>query len=163
MGHTRFMCCHIAVEDQGKSSPGGMTWHNRDMPVEFQSELVYGRTDLNAVVNALVSAGALFALVHGSQINGSSHANSDLDIAAYFSGDVPLSCDVLLPIGVDLSVLNDAPLEFKGRIAAEGHLLFETQRGNSVEWVAFTRKVYFDERFRFERFHREFLEALSNG
>ncbi len=78
-------------------------------------------------------------------------------------GDVPLSCDVLLPIGVDLSVLNDAPLEFKGRIAAEGHLLFETQRGNSVEWVAFTQKVYFDERFRFERFHREFLEALSNG
>ncbi len=149
-------------EDRNPVRPS-MAWHNQVMQMEFLSESVYGRSDLTEVVEKLVSAGALFALVHGSQVTGSSQAHSDLDVAAYFGGEVPLSCDVLLPAGYDLSVLNDAPLEFKGRIAASGELLFETQQGNSAEWVAFTRKVYFDERFRFERFHREFLEALSNG
>lgn len=133
------------------------------MLVEFQSESAYDRADLTEVVQILVSAGALFALIHGSYATGLSHSESDLDVAAYFGGEVPLSCDVLLPAGIDLTVLNDAPLEFKGRIAAKGELFFETQQGNSANWVAFTRKVYFDERFRFERFHKEFLEALSNG
>jgi hypothetical protein len=60
-------------------------------------------------------------------------------------------------------VLNDAPLEFKGRIAAEGTLLFEIVDEGSVEWVSTTRRIYFDERYRFERFHREFLETVAHG
>ena len=130
---------------------------------ELLSESVYGRPDLAGAIETLVSAGALFALAHGSQVTGMGDAQLDIDLAAYVDSQVPLSCDVLLPAGIDLTVLNDAPLEFKGRIADKGELLFEVRQGKSANWVPFTRKVYFDERFRFERFHREFLEALSNG
>jgi predicted nucleotidyltransferase len=138
-------------------------WHNGGMNLAYVCEQDFGRKDLDDVIQTLVTAGATFAIVHGSSVSGNRHSGSDFDVAAYFSTQVPISSDILLPQGVDLSVLNDAPLEFKGRIAAEGTLLFEIVDEGSVEWVSTTRKIYFDERYRFERFHREFLETVAHG
>ena len=70
---------------------------------------------------------------------------------------------MLLPSGVDLMVLNDAPLELAGRVALEGVLLFDDDPSARVHWLAQTRKVYFDERYRIERSHREFAESLRHG
>jgi predicted nucleotidyltransferase len=116
---------------------------------------------------ALRAAGAVFALVHGSRARGTNRQDSDLDVAAWWptagGGRAPASFEVDLAPGVDLLVLNGAPLELAGRVSVEGVLLFDDDPPARVRWVATTRKIWFDERPRFERAHREFLEAVSRG
>ena len=112
---------------------------------------------------ALEAAGASFALVHGSRARGDHRADSDLDVAAWWAADPPASFEPDLPDGVDLLVLNTAPLELAGRIAVDGTLLFERDAAARVHWVATTRKIYFDELPRLERSHREFLAAVRRG
>ena len=109
---------------------------------------------------ALRGAGASFALVFGSRARGTRGPASDLDVAAWWSADPPAPWDVGLPAGVDLVILNDAPLELAGTIALEGRVLFEADQADRVLWVATTRRIWLDERPRFERAHREFLEAV---
>lgn len=113
-----------------------------------------------SIVDALRAAGARFAFVHGSTARGTARAGSDVDIAAWWAADAPASFQVLLPPRVDLLVLNGAPLELAGRVAVEGVLLFEDDPPERVHWLAQTRKIYFDERPRLERSHREFAESL---
>lgn len=112
-------------------------------------------------VAGLRQAGARFAYLHGSRATGQSRADSDLDIAAYFGGRPPNAFDVLLPPGVDLLVLDDAPLELAGRVAVGGRLLFEDDQVARIRWEAMTRKVYFDELPRITRSHREFAAAVA--
>lgn len=102
-------------------------------------------------------------MVFGSRARGEAHVGSDLDVAAYFGVGAPQAFEVLLPSGVDLLILDNAPLEIAGRVAMEGVVLFEDDQDARVEWVARTRKVYSDERYRLERSHREFAEAALNG
>ena len=65
-------------------------------------------------VALLRQAGARFAYLYGSRATGQNRADSDIDVAAYFGGRPPNAFDVLLPPGVDLLVLDDAPLELAG-------------------------------------------------
>ena len=69
--------------------------------------------------------------------------------------------DVLVPPGVDLLILDDAPLELAGRVALGGRLLFEDDQVARVRWEAMTRKIYSDERPRIARAHREFAAAVT--
>src|ERR1700739_1592896 len=112
-------------------------------------------------ITALRQAGARFAYLHGSRATGQSRASSDVDIAAYFGGRPPNSFEVLLPPGVDLLILDDAPLELAGRVAVGGRLLFEDDQVARVRWEALTRKIYFDEQPRIARSHREFAAAVT--
>jgi predicted nucleotidyltransferase len=112
------------------------------------------------VTDALRGAGAAFALVFGSRARGTQRADSDLDVAAFWIGTPPAPWEVDLPAGVDLVVLNAAPLELAGTIALEGQVLFADDDAARVRWVAITRRIWLDERPRFERAHREFLEAV---
>jgi predicted nucleotidyltransferase len=118
---------------------------------------------LGSAVRTLRAAGAAFAYVHGSRSTGTHRPDSDLDIAAWWRSDPPPSFDVALPDGVDLLVLNRAPLELRGRVAASGVLAFEDDPVARVTWEATTRKIWFDERPRFERSHREFARAAATG
>lgn len=68
-----------------------------------------------------------------------------------------------LPAGVDLLVLDDAPLELAGRVALHGQLLFELDPGERVAWQAGTRKIYLDERPRIERARADFAAAHRHG
>lgn len=101
--------------------------------------------------------------MHGSRATGTHRPDSDLDVAAWWADEPPASFEVLLPSGVDLTVLNSAPLELAGRIALDGHLLFDDEPAARVRWVATTRKIYLDERPRFDRSHREFQQAVLHG
>lgn len=118
---------------------------------------------VSEAVEVLRRHGALFAYLHGSCATGQAAAGSDVDIAAYFGRNDLLSSDIILPRAVDLLVLDSAPLEIAGRVAATASLLFEVDRTARVRWEATTRKLYFDERPRFERSHREFLESVRHG
>lgn len=112
------------------------------------------------VSKALRAAGAAFALVFGSRARGTARPDSDLDVAAFWTDTAPDPWEVALPDGVDLVVLNSAPLELAGTIALEGQVLFEADEVARVRWVALTRRIWLDERPRFERAHQEFLEAV---
>jgi predicted nucleotidyltransferase len=112
-------------------------------------------------VAVLRQAGARFAYLHGSRATGQNRADSDIDIAAYFGSRPPNSFDVLLPTGVDLVILDDAPLELAGRVAVGGRLLFEDDQVARIRWEATTRKIYFDELPRIARSHREFAAAVT--
>jgi predicted nucleotidyltransferase len=116
-----------------------------------------------SIIDVLRDAGAAFAFVHGSRARGTARADSDIDVAAWWSSDPPPSFNVLLPPRVDLLVLNGAPLELAGRVAVDGVLLFDDDPVARVRWVAQTRKIYFDELPRIERSHREFAESLRRG
>jgi hypothetical protein len=115
---------------------------------------------IEEAAGVLRKAGASFALLHGSRAEGRGRPDSDIDIAAWWAANPPDAWELRLPRGVDLLVLNDAPLELAGRVAHRGRLLYETDPAARVRWQATTRKIWFDERPRFERAHREFLEAV---
>jgi uncharacterized protein len=115
------------------------------------------------MIALLRSSGAEFALVFGSHGRGTAGPSSDLDVGAWWAHDAPLPWELELPAGVDLIDVNRVPLEVAGRIACEGQLLFDDNPNERVHWVATTRKVWLDERYRFTRSHREFLEAAAHG
>ena len=114
-------------------------------------------------IGALRSSGARFALIFGSQARGTARATSDLDVAAWWPSDTPEPWELDLPQGVDLVDVDRIPLELAGRIACEGAVLFDDSPNDRVRWVATTRKIWLDERDRFQRSHRTFLEAAANG
>ena len=114
-------------------------------------------------VAALRASGAAFAYLHGSRAAGRATRRSDVDVAAWWPTDPPVASDIGLPAGYDLMVLNAAPLELRGRVAAAGRLLFEDDAAARVRWEATTRKIWFDERPRFERSHREFLAVITGA
>lgn len=93
---------------------------------------------------ALREAGAVFAFVHGSRASGGHREDSDIDVAAWFGHEVP-AWEVALPVGVDLLVLDDAPLELAGRVANEGVLLLDDDPLRRVDWQADRAKRYLDE------------------
>jgi uncharacterized protein len=111
-------------------------------------------------IEALRRHGAVFAYLHGSRASGTAGLGADIDIAAYFGGQPPEAFEVLLPAGVDLVVLNCAPLELAGRVALDGKLLFEQDPRARVVWEATTRKIYLDELPRLNRARRDFAEAV---
>ena len=119
--------------------------------------------DREEIIEELRRHGAVFALVFGSRARGDEHHGSDLDIAAWWPADPPAPWSVPLPVGVDLVVLNEAPLELAGRIALEGRILFSDDRVAEVRWTATTRKIWLDERPRYEQAHRIYFEAVARG
>ncbi len=117
--------------------------------------------DLREVIAPLRGAGAMFAYVHGSRATGEQRPDSDLDVAAHFGGRAPASWDVLLPAGVDLLVLDTAPLFLAGRVAVRGRLLFDDDPSARVAWEADTRTIYLDELPYIEQMAHEYLDALA--
>ncbi|MBA2444793.1 MAG: nucleotidyltransferase domain-containing protein [Nocardioidaceae bacterium] len=116
-----------------------------------------------AMCATLEESGALFGYLHGSRAAGSHRADSDIDVAAYSGADPPQAYDVLLPPGVDLLVLDQAPLELAGGMAVTGTLLFEQDPVARVRRESTTRKIYFDELPRIRRAHDEFAARVRGG
>lgn len=113
-----------------------------------------------AVIEALRANGARFAYLFGSREHGGAGESSDLDVAAWWGAEVPDAWTVELPDDVDLLVLDRAPLELAGRVAARGRLLFEDDPPARVEWEAMTRKIWFDEKPRTDEARRVALTAM---
>lgn len=119
--------------------------------------------DERAAVAVLRSHGARFAFVHGSRTDGGGRPESDMDIAAWWGRRPPASWELPMPPGVDLLVLDDAPLELAGRVALRGRLLFDDDPPARVRWQARTRLMYLDEQDRQGELDRVFLGGRSGG
>jgi len=120
--------------------------------------------DAAAVASTLRAAGARFAYLHGSWIEGEPRVDSDVDVAAWFGRNTDSArVSAGLPGRVDLLVLDDAPLELAGRVALRGQLLFDDDPPARVAWEAVTRKIYLDERPRIEQARRDFANARARG
>jgi len=117
----------------------------------------------DAVVDLLRREGARFAFVHGSRAGGEERVGSDLDVAAWWGADAPASWDVGVADGIDLLVLDSAPLELAGRVALHGVLLFDDDPPARVEWQARTRKIYLDEEDRQSRLDQLFFTSRARG
>lgn len=115
------------------------------------------------VVDVLRRHGAVFGFVFGSRARDEATETSDLDVAAWWPDAAPDPWAVDVPTGVDLVVLNEAPLELAGRVALEGVILFDDDATALVRWTAMTRKIWLDERPRFGAAHRLFLESAARG
>jgi len=119
--------------------------------------------DPAAVAAALRSAGARFALLFGSRVTGGARAGSDVDVAAWWGGNAPDPWDVALPAGVDLVVLDTAPLWLAGRVAMTGEVLFDDDPPARVAWQADTRLAYLDELPALRERQREWAEVIARG
>jgi uncharacterized protein len=113
----------------------------------------------DAVVHTLRAAGARFGFVFGSQATGLARPDSDLDVAAYWGGDAPDIWTLPMPRGVDLVVLDTAPLEIAGRVALQGRLLFDDDPEARVGWQAQKRLEYLDEEWLQRELDRSFVES----
>lgn len=123
--------------------------------------------DLEArVIKGLRQAGARFAFVHGSRalLAQPDLDERDLDVGAWWGREhPPAAWDTPLPEGVDLLVLDDAPLELAGRVALTGRLLFDDDPPARVRWLAQTRLIYLDEEPRQRELDRLYLSARAHG
>lgn len=119
--------------------------------------------DLDPVIAVLRAAGARFAFLFGSRAMGSDRAGSDTDVAAWWGADPPGSWQVTVPEGIDLLVLDTAPLELAGRVALHGVLLFDDDPPARVAWQADTRTVYLDDLPAYRERQREWAEVVSHG
>jgi hypothetical protein len=120
--------------------------------------------DLRAsVVARLRQAGARVAFLHGSRATGGARPGSDVDVAAWWGQAPPAPWDVGLPEGVDLLVLDAAPLELAGRVALHGVLLFDDDPPARVRWQAQTRLVYLDEEDRQRRLDQLYRAGRARG
>jgi len=97
------------------------------------------------------------AYLYGSTARGEETPSSDIDIAIVCDDEISpeqrlrlmlnVSAELSRRTGiaeVDVRVINDAPLVFRGRIACEGILLFARERAQQVEFETRTRDEYFD-------------------
>lgn len=124
--------------------------------------------DVDTVVHALREAGARFALAFGSRVAGAGPSNpagpdSDLDVGAWWGTEPPDAWAVSLPAGVDLVVLDRAPLALAGRVAMWGVLLFDDDPPARVRWQADVRKRYVDEQPRRDRADADFAASVRDG
>lgn len=117
--------------------------------------------DLTSTTAALRAAGAVFAYLHGSRVTDTARPDSDLDVAAHFAGAAPSAWDVAVPDGVDLVILDRAPLYLAGRIALRGTLLFDDDPPARVAWESDTRVQYLDELPYIQASAQEYLEAVA--
>ena len=102
---------------------------------------------LTSLRRALRDAGAVFAFLHGSRVDGGHRHDSDLDVAAWFGRDVA-SWEVPMPPRTDLLVLDSVGLELAGPVAQRGVLLFDDDPPVRVAWQADRCKRYLDEAHR---------------
>lgn len=117
--------------------------------------------DLDPVIAVLRDAGARFAFLFGSRAAGTERADSDTDVAAWWGTEPPGSWQVAVPQGVDLLVLDTAPLELAGRVALHGVLLFDDDPSARVAWQADTRTVYLDDLRAYRERQREWADVVS--
>jgi uncharacterized protein len=99
----------------------------------------------------------LFAYLYGSYAKKLPHAFSDLDVGIFVEGldagarlDLELSLSLRIDeilghvVQSEVRVLNHLPLVVKGRILADGDLIYSRDERSRIDFETQVRKAYFD-------------------
>ncbi len=126
----------------------------------------------SAVEPVLAAAGVRFAYLFGSRATGRHRVTSDADIAIMPSRTLDLLAEAALAQdlaqalhvpAVDLVDLRRAPLRLRGRVLAEGQLLYSADEPGRVAFEVRARSEYFDF-LPTQREHRDqFLRRVAAG
>jgi predicted nucleotidyltransferase len=98
-----------------------------------------------------------FAYLYGSALTGMMTPQSDIDIGLVVSDSLAPAASLKLILhlkreleersglsNVDIRIINDAPLVFRGRVVTDGILIFSTNETERVRFETSTRLQYFD-------------------
>jgi predicted nucleotidyltransferase len=115
-------------------------------------------------------AGILVAYLFGSRARGDAQPHSDIDIAVLVDGGLGLLdrsrlagrvADALRVTNVDVVVLDDAPLELRGRVVQEGRAIFSADEPRRVAFEVQTRSLYFDFLPTLKQHSRRYLRRVA--
>jgi len=118
------------------------------------------------VVGILREAGVVVAYLFGSRARGDEREGSDADVAVLPGGHLGLLDRERLAMRlaaalevpeVDVLVLEEAPLELRGRVVQEGKLIFSDDEPRRIEFEVRTRNEYFDFRMTLDKAHGRFV------
>lgn len=129
-----------------------------------------------AAEHVLGSQPVRFAYLFGSHATGTARPDSDIDIAVRLDAAVPPAryLDLSLALarelaaasglgGVEVVVLNEAPLPFRARIVAYGVVIYSVDEPARVEFESRTFREFGDFEIAFRGMDRELLEHIASG
>jgi predicted nucleotidyltransferase len=118
----------------------------------------------------------LFAYLYGSYAMGLAHRFSDLDVGIFVESAKTRACldlELSLALRVDemldhtvqseVRVLNLLPLVVKGRILAEGELIYSRDEKKRIEFETQVRQAYFDFLPVIHRYQEAYREKALSG
>ena len=118
----------------------------------------------------------LFAYLFGSVATGRVHPDSDVDVAVVVEPSVPddryleLSLELARRLasasgvgGIEVVVLNGAPLTLRGRAIQAGVVLFSRDEPFRVRFESKVLREFLDFRIHAEPMDREMLRAIAEG
>ena len=107
------------------------------------------------------------AYIFGSFITGESFADIDLGLLLRHEFENPLEYEIelesklekLVKFGMDVRVLNKAPVSFAQNVIRHGQVIVDTDPNRRSDFESYALKKYFD----FARFRRRYLAEVSNA
>ena len=107
------------------------------------------------------------AYIFGSFITGESFADIDLGVLLRHGYEDLLEYEVelerklekLVKFGIDVRVLNKAPVSFSQNVIRYGQVMVNTDPNRRSDFESYALKKYFD----FARFRRRYLSEVSNA
>jgi predicted nucleotidyltransferase len=116
----------------------------------------------------------IFAYVFGSVATGRAREGSDVDVAVYLGPGAGDALERALRLagelsrasglgGIDLTVLNDAPLPLKGRVVRERLVLYSRDEPARVRFESLTLREFFDFQLHALRLDLELLRRTAEG
>lgn len=118
--------------------------------------------------------GVIAAYLYGSHARGQAGPGSDIDVAVLLEGSGERSSLEMLKLGreletqtglkgIDVRLLNDAPLAAQGRILTEGRLLYSGDDSARVDFEVLTRSLYFDFLPHLDYLQKAFIQRTAEG
>lgn len=123
------------------------------------------------IERAFTGAGVTVAYLFGSRATGRATQRSDADVAVLCERPLGLRArghlanalaDALGVTEVDLVVLEEAPLELRGRVVQEGRLIYSSDEPRRVAFEVRTRSEYFDFLPYLEELTRRYLRKVAD-
>ena len=123
---------------------------------------------VNSILNCLFEHDEIFAAyIFGSFITQESFADIDLGVLLRqghedlleYETELENKLEKLVKFGIDVRVLNSAPVSFSQNVIRSGQVIVDTEPNRRSDFESYALKKYFD----FARFRQRYLSEISNA